>query len=278
MLSIDPGTLRNNGVEKVNENSGDENLHAGVGYQEIKRDRHSHWRSPKRNPALLLFAVLAGSLASVSVSSQEAKEKGESMLYIEKAKAYVAKEYPNLTGMDGFSDRLIANHLKLYQGYVNNTNILAEKAAVLLADGKVKAPEYAELKRRFGWEFNGMRLHELYFGNMGSNGIPQRNSALLQSISESFGGYEAWKTDFTATALMRGIGWVVLYRDDVSGRLFNTWIDEHDGGHLAGGVPLLVLDVFEHAYITDFQLERADYIKVFFSVIDWEEVNQRFKR
>ena len=188
---------------------------------------------------------------------------------------YKAAAYPDLEGMPGFSSQLVTNHLKLYQGYVNNTNALADKLSALLAEGKEKTPEYAELKRRFGWEFNGMRLHELYFGNLGGAGTPRQDSHLYKNLLEGFGSYENWKKDFTATGLMRGIGWTVLYRDADSGRLFNAWVNEHDGGHLAGCTPLLVMDVFEHAYITDYQLERAKYIEAFHNAVNWEAAEKR---
>jgi Fe-Mn family superoxide dismutase len=177
--------------------------------------------------------------------------------------------------MPGFSAQLIANHMKLYQGYVANTNTLVEKLTAMLSDGKEKTPEYAELKRRFGWEFGGMRLHELYFENLGSNGAPQQSARIYRTITEDFGSFDVWKKDYAATGSMRGVGWTVLYQDTVSGRLFNAWINEHDGGHLPGCTPLLVMDVFEHAYITDYQLERAKYIEAFFNVVDWEAVADR---
>ncbi len=194
---------------------------------------------------------------------------------LQTAQTYKAADYPRLSKMPGFSAQLTASHMKLYQGYVTNTNTLSEKLAALLADGKEKTPEYAELKRRFGWEFNGMRMHELYFGNMGSDGTPQQGAQVYKTITEDFGSFENWRKDFAATGAMRGIGWAVLYKDNVSGRLFNAWINEHDGGHLAGCTPVLVLDVFEHAYLTDYQLERAKYIEAFFNVIDWEIVGKR---
>ncbi|MFA6433950.1 MAG: Fe-Mn family superoxide dismutase [Elusimicrobiales bacterium] len=188
---------------------------------------------------------------------------------------YKAAQYPDLSGMPGFSSQLIADHMKLYQGYVNNTNALSEKLAALLAESKEKTPEYAELKRRFGWEFNGMRLHELYFGNLGGTGTPRQNSRIYTAIREDFVSFDVWKNDFVSTGLMRGIGWAALYRDNVSGRLFNAWINEHDGGHLAGCTPLLIMDVFEHAYLTDYQLERAKYIEAFLSAANWEEADKR---
>jgi Fe-Mn family superoxide dismutase len=82
--------------------------------------------------------------------------------------AYVAKDFTFLLGMPGFSDTLLKNHFTLYQGYVNNTNKIMETVAALAKEGKEGTPEYGELKRRLGWEFNGMRLHELYFMNLGA--------------------------------------------------------------------------------------------------------------
>ena len=226
------------------------------------------------NKWVIALAFTACALTAGTVNAQRTvNNKGETML--QTAQAYKAAEYPRLSKLPGFSAQLIATHMKLYQGYVTNTNTLSEKLTALLADGKEKTPEYAELKRRFGWEFNGMRMHELYFGNMGSDGTPQQSTQVYKTIVEDFGSFENWKKDFAATGAMRGIGWVVLYQDNVSGRLFNTWINEHDGGHLAGCTPLLVLDVFEHAYITDYQLERAKYIEAFFNVVDWDAVAKR---
>jgi len=189
--------------------------------------------------------------------------------------SYQAKDYSHLSGSAGFSDTLLNNHFKLYQGYVKNTDLLLEKLNAMLSEGKDASPEYAELKRRFGWEFNGMRLHEYYFGNLGGKASPDEKSALYKKISEGFGSFELWKQDFISLGKMRGIGWVILYMDEQSQKLINVWINEHDGGHLSGAKPILVMDVFEHAYITDYQLERAKYIETFFNNINWKEVSQR---
>ena len=192
-------------------------------------------------------------------------------------KKYEAKTYENLLGMQGFSDTLLKNHFKLYEGYVNNTNALLEKLPTLLADyqsGPPPAP-YAELKRRLGWEWNGMRLHEYYFSNLGGKEGIDKASSIYKKIDEDFNGYDHWLKDFNATGAMRGIGWVILYEDAQSGRLINQWINEHDVAHLAGGKPLLVLDVFEHAYVTDYGIDRASYIKAFHANINWNEVAKR---
>jgi Fe-Mn family superoxide dismutase len=190
---------------------------------------------------------------------------------------YTAKDYSKLIGIKGFSETLLKNHFTLYQGYVTNTNKVWDALKAALADGKTAAPEYAELKRRFGWEFNGMRLHELYFENLGGNGTISKSGKLASLLPGGFGSVEAWEKDFRATGAMRGIGWVVLYQDDTNGWLFNQWISEHDGGHPAGCRPLLIMDVFEHAYMLDYGLKKADYIDAFFKNINWDAVEARVK-
>jgi Fe-Mn family superoxide dismutase len=142
-------------------------------------------------------------------------------------------------------------------------------------DAKFATPEYAELKRRMGFEFDGMRLHEYYFENMGGKGDLSQSAALGQKLAADFGSYQAWEADFKGTGTMRGVGWVVLYRDNTAGRLINQWINEHEVGHLAGCQPILVMDVFEHAFMIDYGLKRADYIEAFFKNISREAVESR---
>lgn len=195
----------------------------------------------------------------------------------EKVMPYTAKDYSKLIGMAGFSENLLKNHFTLYQGYVTNTNKVLDILDQMPKDGKTGAPEYAELKRRIGWEFNGMRLHEYYFENLGGKGDINKGGKLAKKFTESFGSYEAWEKDFKGTGTMRGIGWVVLYQDVLSGRLMNFWINEHDVSHPSGCNPLLVMDVFEHAFMLDYGLKRADYIEAFFKNIDWRTVESRLK-
>jgi superoxide dismutase, Fe-Mn family len=190
---------------------------------------------------------------------------------------YEAKDYSRLLGTEGFSDNLLNTHFTLYKGYVTNTNTLTEQLMGLHKEGKSRTPVFAELKRRFGWEFNGMRLHEYYFGNMTKGGVALDPAAKLQAkIVEDFGSHKNWEDDFKSTGVMRGIGWVTLYYDICGGRLFNSWIDEHAVGHLSGACPLLIMDVFEHAFITDYGLKRPDYIEAFFKAIDWSAAAKRF--
>ncbi|OIP65144.1 MAG: superoxide dismutase [Candidatus Yonathbacteria bacterium CG10_big_fil_rev_8_21_14_0_10_43_136] len=205
---------------------------------------------------------------------------------------YEAKNFERLLGTVGFSDVLLRNHFTLYEGYVSNTN----KIHGFLKTADVGTPPYSELKRRFGWEWNGMRLHELYFGNMikgGSDLLSSRQRVFAKGlkhagsesadsvlfakkIEEDFGSVENWEKDFRATGAMRGIGWVVLACDTETGKLFNLWINEHDGGHLVCTEIILVMDVFEHAFALDYGIKRADYISAFWNAIDWQVVSARF--
>jgi superoxide dismutase, Fe-Mn family len=191
--------------------------------------------------------------------------------------AYMAKDYAGLIGMAGFSEALLKNHFTLYQGYVTNTNKVLDILEQMLKEGKTATPEFAELKRRLGWEFNGMRLHEYYFDNLGGKTPLALDGRLAKKLVESFGSVDAWEKDFRATGAMRGIGWTVLYLDPDDGRLINFWINEHDVSHPAGCLPILVMDVFEHAFMLDYGLKRADYIEAFFKNINWKAVEDRLK-
>jgi superoxide dismutase, Fe-Mn family len=194
-----------------------------------------------------------------------------------KRMTYTVEDFSGLIGMTGFSEGLLKNHFTLYQGYVTNTNKLLELLEQMLKEEKTATPEYAELKRRVGWEFNGMRLHELYFDNLGGQTPFNVNSKLGKALTANFGSYEAWEKDFKATGALRGIGWTILYQDSSNNRLFNLWINEHDLGHPVGCNPVLILDVFEHAFMIDYGLKRADYITTFFKNINWAQVEGRLK-
>ncbi len=192
--------------------------------------------------------------------------------------SYQSKNYDSLIGINGLSEQLLRDHFALYNGYVTNFNKLNDILVAMEKEGKFGTPEYNELNRRFGWEFNGMRLHEYYFGNLTKDFKEfDKSSALWATIEKEWGSYEMWEKDFRAMAAMRGIGWVILYYDKQADRLFNVWINEHDAGHFAGATPLLVMDVFEHAYIRDYGIKRADYIDVFMKNIDWNTVEERFR-
>jgi len=222
------------------------------------------------------FLVMAGA-GGLALVSRNALTSNVNSIQEAKLMAYTAKDYAKLLGMPGFSETLLKNHFTLYQGYVTNTNKVLEALAGMLKEGKTGAPEFAELKRRLGWEFNGMRLHEFYFENLGGKAALDPNRKLAKKMAESFGSVEAWEKDFRAVGAMRGIGWAVLYEDLANGQLINFWINEHDTAHPAGCQPILIMDVFEHAFMIDYGLKRADYIEAFFKNIDWPAAEARLK-
>lgn len=192
-------------------------------------------------------------------------------------KKYAAKDYSHLKGLNGISDETLEIHFGLYNGYVNNTNILNEKVIELTEAGKAGTPEYAELKRRYGFEYNGMRLHEYYFGNLKSGGSELKDtSALGKSIIETYSALDVWKNDFAKLGAARGVGWVILYQDPEMKVLSNHWISMHEDGNVAGFVPLLVMDVWEHAWFRDYKpADRPKYVESFLSNVDWEAVEKR---
>ncbi|MBI3638241.1 superoxide dismutase [Candidatus Wolfebacteria bacterium] len=191
---------------------------------------------------------------------------------------YEIKNFENLIGAEGLSENALRTHFTLYQGYINNFNKLNDILMAMEKEGKYSTPEFAELNRRLGWEWNGMRLHELYFENLTKEfKKPDEDSPFFAALKKEFGSFEFWERDFKSMGAMRGIGWVIFYYDKSSGRLFNSWINEHDTGHLSGCVPLLVMDVFEHAYMLDYGTKRVDYTEAFFKNINWPIVEKRFK-
>jgi len=187
---------------------------------------------------------------------------------------YKVRNFNQLLGIKGLSDKLMQNHFSLYEGYVKNVNILIE-----LLDKKPGSVEYSELQRRFGWEFNGMRLHELYFENLDKKqNLLATKSKIKKEIDRTYRSFKIWQKNYIAVGMMRGIGWVVLYYDPIAKELFNVWINEHDVGHFAGCQPLLVMDVFEHAYMLDYGTKKADYIEMFIKNINWQVVSNRFDK
>lgn len=187
---------------------------------------------------------------------------------------YVKKDFSYLLGTPGFSDQLLQNHFTLYEGYVTNTNKLIE----LLGTKEFSTPEYAELQRRLGWEWNGMRLHELYFENLQKDPTGELAGNIKEKIEKKYGSVEHWQKNFENLGTMRGIGWVALVHDKESDELFNIWINEHDLGILAETKILLIMDVFEHAFMIDYGIKRPDYIKNFVEHINWNVVSERLEK
>ena len=187
------------------------------------------------------------------------------------------------TSLDGISETTMRNHWKLYEGYVTNTNTLNQRIADLIGSGTLdptQSAAFSELKRRFGFEYNGMVLHEYYFENMQKQGTgdPSTGDQFINAASESFGDYDVWKADFVNTGKMRGVGWAAVYQDPSNGAISNHWINLHETGNVAGYTPILIMDVWEHAFIKDYApADRPKYIEAFFSNINWDVVNSRLK-
>ncbi|GKS58088.1 superoxide dismutase [Nitrospira sp.] len=186
-----------------------------------------------------------------------------------------------LHGLQGISDKTLEMHFKLYEGYVKATNKLRGQLYEIIRDQHIdqeEMPAYSELTRRLGFEYNGMVLHEYYFSNLIG---PKREAlkahgAFSKVAEDSFGSFDLWKTDFTSVGNMRGVGWAICYLDPASGRVSNHWISLHEHGNIAGFVPLLVMDVWEHAYLLDYKpSERGEYIDAFFANVNWKLVEER---
>ena len=198
--------------------------------------------------------------------------------------SYKARQF-NLSSLKGISDQTLEMHFKLYEGYVKETNNLTERITEFIKDGNVdqdEMPAYSELTRRLGFEYNGMVLHEYYFDNLQSGGgtaVPVTRVPMTRAAETSFGNYDIWKADFVGIGKMRGVGWAICYQNPANGRLSNHWISLHETGNVAGFTPILVMDVWEHAFLLDYKpAERPKYIEAFFSNITWNAVEDRLKK
>lgn len=190
-------------------------------------------------------------------------------------KTYETKTF-QLGALDGLSETQIAEHLKLYAGYVKNTNALLEKIETHKQNSEAMAIELSELTRRLGFEFNGMRLHEYYFSQFETS--EGGKDALQKALAEQYGSFDAWKTQVSATAMMRGIGWVLLVQDETNGNLLTIWVTDHELGQLGGQKILFALDVWEHAYTVDYKpTERAKYVEAFWKNLNWQKVEDRYQ-
>jgi len=197
-----------------------------------------------------------------------------------KHKPYAEQGFDHLTGLDGISDDQIGEHRALYAGYVRQVNTLNAELSTLRERGRASGrdAEFAELTRRLGFEYNGMILHEYYFSSLASGAPPKPEPAsrLARALAESFGSVEAWRTDFQAIGGMRGVGWVLLCEDPMTRRLTNHWVSLHQDGVPAGFKPLMVMDVWEHAFMRDYRAtERGRYLDAFLRNVDWPIVERR---
>lgn len=186
----------------------------------------------------------------------------------------------NLPSLTGLSPKQVEVHLKLYEGYVKFVNTLRAQLSDLRQDSEKNAYALGEVMRRFGFEFNGMRMHEYYFEQWeGGANAPDQNSALAQVLGEKYGDWQQFIEHFRAVALMRGIGWTILYWDPMGKTPHVAWVNEHELGQLAGLPVIMALDMWEHAYMVDYTpAEKAKYIDAFFINLNWRVTEARMER
>ena len=180
--------------------------------------------------------------------------------------------------LKGITAKTIEEHLKLYTGYVKHSNLILEKIAEMSVEAEKNVYALGELQRRFGFEFDGMRNHEFYFGHFeGGSAALAPQSPLATAIASEWGSFESWLARFKTVAMTRGIGWAILYYDKHTNRLMNAWVDEQHLGHLTGISPLLMLDMWEHSFVADYQPSgKKQYVEDFFSSLNWQTVEKHF--
>lgn len=188
----------------------------------------------------------------------------------------------NIPALKGISTKNIEEHLKLYAGYVKHANLILEKIPEYR--GYAKEDTFApyavgEIQRRFSFEFNGVRNHEVYFRSFEGGAKPPAADGLRAAISERWGSFDTWLSEFKAIALTRGIGWAMLYFDPISKQLLNAWVDEQHLGQLQACTLILGLDMWEHSYVADYQPSgKKNYIEDFFANLNWEVIEENFKK
>ncbi len=189
----------------------------------------------------------------------------------------------NIPVLNGISAKNIEEHLKLYSGYVKNTNLILKKIPEY--EGYAKEDTFApyvtgELHRRFAFEFNGMRNHEYYFSSLedGAANLSE-DSELKKAIESEWGSFDAWLARFKTIAMTRGIGWAVLYYDTKMKKLLNAWVDEQHLGQLNGAQPILMIDMWEHAFVYDYATsEKKKYVEAFFENLNWSKIEGNFAK
>ena len=184
----------------------------------------------------------------------------------------------NIGALEGISAKNIEEHLKLYSGYVKNTNLIIDKIAEYMADSEKNAYVLGELQRRFSFEFNGMRNHEYYFKSLegGPKSLPT-DSKLKEMIEGQAPSFDVWLQGLKAIALTRGIGWAVLGYDSKTEQLVHIWIDEQHLGQLNGVCWILGIDMWEHAFVYDYPTsEKKKYVEAFFANLNWEVIERNF--
>ncbi|MFA6432587.1 MAG: Fe-Mn family superoxide dismutase [Candidatus Paceibacterota bacterium] len=195
-------------------------------------------------------------------------------------KPFIAKTF-TIPALKGISAKNIEEHLKLYAGYVKNTNSIMESFGRYNADPIANSYVMGELGRRFSFEYNGMRNHEVYFSSLEGGARSLKESSLLKKmVAETWGSFDGWLNVFKSMATTtRGIGWAVLWYDRNDDQLLASWVDEQHLGELNGCDMILGLDMWEHSYVADYQPSgKKQYVEDFFANLNWEVIEENLKR
>jgi len=188
---------------------------------------------------------------------------------------YEAKTF-NIPELEGISRETVDLHLGLYAGYVKHVNLIREKINDYLNNEECNAYAIAEMQRRLGFEYGGMKNHEAYFAQFegGTKELP--SSKLKEKIDSQWGDFDTWLNRFKTIAKTRGVGWAMLYHDKATDQLVQTWVDEQQLGQLAEAKIVLALDMWEHSYMRDYlPADKGQYIDAFFKNLNWEVVAER---
>lgn len=230
-----------------------------------------------RREAMTSMAAAGSGLVAAAATGGAQDKMAKPAGAVMKPVQYTAQTW-KLDDLVGLNKDLMEQHYKLYAGYITNTNKANTELAQMMADGKADSYDFAEVRRRLGFEYNGMRMHEYYFGAMKTGGTPV--PLLLKTAIEAvWGTWDNWVADFTRTGLMRGIGWAVLYQDPMNpAALSNHWIGDHELYQVVGFTPVHVMDVWEHAYVLQFGAAgRKGYVEAFLKNIDWTIIGKRLR-
>lgn len=179
----------------------------------------------------------------------------------------------------GITAKQLDEHIKLYEGYVTHVNKMYDELAELSHDTAKNGHIMQELRRRLGFEFNGMRLHEIYFADLEGGMAPiNAESKIFEALAGQFGSFEKWLESFKAV-VARGSGWAILNYDPEAKRFHNNWVNNHDEGHLATLPALIAVDVWEHAYMIDYVPgEKPKYVEAYLNALNWNSVAERFEK
>lgn len=187
---------------------------------------------------------------------------------------FEAKKF-NIPSLKGISEKNIEEHIKLYEGYVKHANLILDE--IENRDAEKDSYAISEMQRRFSFEFDGMKNHEIYFSSFENGPKEISEGELKNKITATWGSFENWLARFKTIAKTRGIGWAILYYDKNTDRLLNSWIDEQHLGHLTGCTPVLALDMWEHSFVSDYYPSgKATYIEDFFENLNWEVIENNF--